>query len=77
MNNNENARTRIAGYKPANRGKHEDLVQSSLQAFLQYLSDAGQHAIAKDIIDLEDDNAIFEYFFNVYTGLRTRSESHE
>lgn len=71
--NLETASHRIDNYIPQNRGPHENILRISLQAFLDHLPDAGRSAIAKDIIDLEDDNGIYEYFCNLYTGLRTRS----
>jgi hypothetical protein len=71
--NLESAKLRIVNYTPQNRGDHEKLVQRSLQAFLDHLPDAGRSAIAKDIIDIEDDDGIYSYFGHLYTGLRTRS----
>ncbi|KAJ5834840.1 hypothetical protein N7447_000866 [Penicillium robsamsonii] len=70
----ESANLRIINYTPQNRGNHENLVQRSLQVFLDRLPDASRSAIAKDIIRLEDDNGIYRYFRNLYSGLRTRSE---
>jgi hypothetical protein len=74
MSNLDCARLKISHYTLQNRGEHEDLVQRSLGAFLDHLPDAGRDSIAKDIVALDDDNGIYRYFRNLYTGLRTRSE---
>ncbi|KAJ5781365.1 hypothetical protein N7457_006525 [Penicillium paradoxum] len=73
--NLESAALKVTNYTPQNRGDHENLLQRSLQAFLDHLPDAGRSGIAKDIIDLQDDDAIYQYFRSLYTGLRTRMRS--
>lgn len=62
------AQTRIQEYKLCGR-QNEAYLRTTLNAALDWLPEAGREALANDIIDAEDDGAVWEVFENFRTGI--------
>ena len=69
------AKKRISAYTPS--GKHDKKLASCLNAFLNRLPRDGARAVANDILDCgEDDEKLYEVFFNLFMNLLLPSESY-
>lgn len=64
----EAAKKRITKYQSQNR-LHEENLQPSLNAFLEWLPEGGRESIARDIINATTDKALYDVFNNLLTGL--------
>ncbi|KIN05190.1 hypothetical protein OIDMADRAFT_39565 [Oidiodendron maius Zn] len=64
----EAAKERITKYQSQNR-VHEDILQPSLKAFVEWLPEGGQESIARDIINATTDKELYNIFYNLLTGI--------
>ena len=62
------ARQRISEYQMQNR-PFENIMQSSLNALLDYLPDSGLESMARDILQTNTDDDLYNVFHNIFTGL--------
>ncbi|KAJ5346347.1 hypothetical protein N7541_008829 [Penicillium brevicompactum] len=73
--NIENAYAIIENYNLTSTRQHDDLVQPTLRAFLEFLPEDGKHSLLKDINSaMDDDQKLYQIFHNLYTSLRTPSK---
>jgi hypothetical protein len=70
----EAAKARIAKYQPQNR-VHEERLQPSLNAFVEWLPEGGRESVARDIINATTDEDLYNVFHNLLTGLAVPSKS--
>jgi hypothetical protein len=70
----EAAKARIAKYQPHNR-VHEEKLQPSLNAFVEWLPEGGRESVARDIINTTTDKDLYDVFHNLLTGLAVPSKS--
>lgn len=68
------AGNRIDAYKPSPDRNHDGILQNSLKAFLKFLPDGGRDEIIKDINKAYSNQQLYEFFDDLYTGLRSRGE---
>ena len=71
----EAAKERITKYQSQNR-VHEDILQPSLNALVEWLPEGGRESIARDIINATTDKELHNIFYNVLTGLVVPSKSN-
>ncbi|KAE8144406.1 hypothetical protein BDV25DRAFT_96108 [Aspergillus avenaceus] len=64
----EKGRERIARYQPHDR-HFDEQVQSSLNAFIDWLPEGGRESIARDCIKATTDDDLYQVFENLFTGL--------
>lgn len=67
------ARQKIAAYQPQKRPR-EEILQSSLIAFLEWLPENGRESVARDIVNATTDEALYEVFHTLLTGLAVPSK---
>lgn len=70
----EAAQLRLEGYTASGR-KHDEIVIKSLKAFLDNLPPEGRQNVVNDINRTNNDQEIYDVFYNLFTGLTTRSKS--
>ncbi|KAK2788760.1 hypothetical protein FQN52_006516 [Onygenales sp. PD_12] len=64
----EQAKARVSAYR--RHGKpHEENLQPSLNAFIDWLPEKGWESIARDILDAKTDGALYAVFHNLLTAL--------
>lgn len=68
------AKVRTARYRPEKR-PHENLLQPSLDAFVDWLPEGGRESVARDINDAKIDEELHDVFMNLFTGLAIPSKS--
>ncbi|KAJ5400540.1 hypothetical protein N7465_011029 [Penicillium sp. CMV-2018d] len=62
------AKERIEKYQPEHRS-HEQILQPSLNAFIEWLPEGGRESVARDIINATTDKDLHDVFYNLLTGL--------
>ena len=69
----EAAEERITKYQFQNRIHEEDL-QVSLRAFIEWLPEGGRESVARDIVNATTDEVLYNVFHNLLTGLAVPSK---
>ncbi|EPS28858.1 hypothetical protein PDE_03804 [Penicillium oxalicum 114-2] len=69
------AKVRTARYRPEKR-PHENLLQPSLDAFVDWLPEGGRESVARDINDAKIDEELHDVFMNLFTGLAIPMKAH-
>lgn len=67
------ARQKVAAYQPQKRPR-EEVLQTSLIAFLEWLPETGRESVARDIVNATTDEALYEVFHTLLTGLAVPSK---
>ncbi|CAI7643200.1 unnamed protein product [Penicillium viridicatum] len=67
------AKERIEKYQPEHRS-HEQILQPSLNAFIEWLPEGGRESVARDIINATTDKDLYDVFHNLLTGLAIPSK---
>jgi hypothetical protein len=70
----EAAKERITRYQSQNR-VNEEKLQTSLNAFIEWLPEGGLESVARDIINATTDEDLYNVFHNLLTGLALPSKS--
>jgi hypothetical protein len=72
----EAAKARIAKYQSQNPNRvHEEKLQPSLNAFVEWLPEGGRESVARDIVNASTDENLYDVFHNLLTGLAAPSKS--
>jgi hypothetical protein len=69
----KSARVKIQDYKNQSL-RYDKLVQSSLNAFLTWLPEAGRTSLARDIDETSSDRQLYDVFMNLFTALAAPSK---
>ena len=70
----EEAKERITKYQSQSR-VHEEILQPSLNAFMEWLPEGGRESVARDIINATTDKDLYDVFHNLLAGLASPSKS--
>jgi hypothetical protein len=68
------AMERTAKYQSRHRA-YDQILQASLDAFVNWLPAGGRESVARDIVDATTDKDLYDVFHNLFTGLALPSKS--